>query len=286
MVLLWFYMVDKKDLLLVSLIIALSLSFMTNLGSYKSANAQTSSCYSGVIMPSSPNNAIPVILIHGYHEDYRVWSEWETLLKDNVPYCTVSFKGDDECGTATDHARELNKIVQRVKNITHQKQVNLVGHSKGGLDARVYLDQSQTLDVANLIMIGTPNGGSPLADFTTYYNFLNPWLYLSSFFCTPALYDLETDAWDTRVRENPHTSYYTIYGNWNPILPCRYRGSEGIGYTILYNFGHVPNDGIVPKWSVEELGNYTNLGYTFHCHTDLLSSQEYTLSKNLLISGR
>jgi pimeloyl-ACP methyl ester carboxylesterase len=293
MVLLWFYMVDKKDLLLVSLIIALSLSFMTNLGSYKSANAQTSSCYSGVIMPSSPNNAIPVILIHGYHEDYRVWSEWETLLKDNVPYCTVSFKGDDECGTATDHARELNKIVQRLKNITHQKQVNLVGHSKGGLDARVYLAENQTLDVANLIMIGTPNRGSPLADFIAYFISLIPWFDLSSFFCTPALYDWKTDAPDTRVTENPHTSYYTIYGNWNPLLPCGHGESEGIvypilnfiGYTIL-NFGHVPNDGIVPKWSVEQLNNYTNLGYTFHCHTDLLGGQEYNISKSVLISGR
>jgi len=259
---------------------------MTNLGSYKLANTQTSSCYSGVIMPSSPNNAVPVILIHGYYEDYRVWSEWEVLLNGSIPYCTVSFKGDDKCGTATDHAKELNEIVQTVKNITHQKQVNLVGHSKGGLDARVYLAERQTLDVANLIMIGTPNGGSPLADFITYFIILIPWFNLSSFFCTPALYDWKTDAPDTRVRENPHTSYYTIYGNWNPLLPCGYRGSEVIGYSILYNFGHVPNDGIVPKWSVEELNNYTNLGYTFHCHTDLLGSQEYNLSKNVLISGR
>jgi pimeloyl-ACP methyl ester carboxylesterase len=271
--------------LLVSLIIALSSSFMTNLGSYKLANAQTSSCYSVVIMPSSPNNAIPVILIHGYFEDYRVWSQWEGLLNGRVPYCTVTFKGDDKCGTATAHAEELNNIVQTVKNITHQKQVNLVGHSKGGLDARVYLAESHTLDVANLIMIGTPNGGSLLADLITYPIFSNPWFNLSSFFCTPALYDWETDAPDTRVRENPHTSYYTIYGNWNPLLPCGYRGSEVIGYTILYNFGHVPNDGIVPKWSVEKLNNYTNLGYTIHCHTDLLGSQEYNLSKSVLMPG-
>src|SRR5213593_2971818 len=186
-------MVDKKDLLLVSLIISLSSSFMTNLGSYKLANAQTSSCYSGVIMPSSPNSAIPVILIHGYYQNYTVWSQWEVLLKGSVPYCTVSFYRDDECGTATDHAKELNKIVQRVKNLTHQKQVNLVGHSKGGLDARVYLAENQTLDVANLIMIGTPNRGSPLADFIAYFISLIPWFDLSSFFCTPALYDWKTD---------------------------------------------------------------------------------------------
>jgi len=286
-------MVDEKDLLVVSLIIALSSSFMTNLGSYKLANAQNSSC-SEELMPSSPNNAIPVILIHGYYQDYSVWSEWEGLLKGSVPYCTVSFiRSNDKCGTATDHADELNEIVQGVKNITHQKQVNLVGHSKGGLDARVYLAKSQTHDVANLIMIGTPNGGSPLADFITSFISLIPSSNSSSFFCTPALYDWKTDAQATQVRENPHTSYYTIYGNWNPLLPCGHGGSEGIVYTILnfigytiLNFGHVPNDGIVPKWSVEDLNNYTNLGYTFHCHTDLLGSQEYNLSKSVLVSGR
>jgi hypothetical protein len=286
-------MVDKNELLLVSLIIALSLSLMTNLGSNKLANAQNSSCYSRVIMPSYPNNAIPVILIHGYSQNYCVWSEWEGLLKGSVPYCTVSFKDNDKCGTATKHADELEDIVLGVKNITHQKQVNLVGHSKGGLDARVYLAKNQTLDVANLIMIGTPNGGSPLSDYITTFISLIPSSNSSSFFCTPALYDWKTDAQATRVRENPHTSYHTIHGNWNPLLPCGHGGSKGIVYTILnfigytiLNFENVPNDGIVPKWSAEDLNNYTDLGYTFHCHTDLLGSQEYDLSKNVLISGR
>ena len=48
---------------------------------------------------------------------------------------------------------------------TGQDKVNIVGHSKGGLDARVYLADNITRnDVANLIMIGTPNAGSPIAD--------------------------------------------------------------------------------------------------------------------------
>ena len=44
-----------------------------------------------------------------------------------------------------------------VKDQSGQNKVNIVGHSKGGLDARMYLGNS-TQDVANLIMIGTPNG--------------------------------------------------------------------------------------------------------------------------------
>ena len=64
-----------------------------------------------------------------------------------------------------DHAKELGQIIKEVKMKTGQDKVNIVGHSKGGLDARVYLADNITRnDVANLIMIGTPNAGSPIAD--------------------------------------------------------------------------------------------------------------------------
>ena len=46
--------------------------------------------------------------------------------------------------------------------------MNIVGHSKGGLDARVYLSNG-THDVANLIMIGAPNAGSPSTQSSNSY---------------------------------------------------------------------------------------------------------------------
>ena len=59
--------------------------------------------------------------------------------------------------------KELSKIIGQIKEKIGQNKVNIVGHSKGGLDARVYLTNN-TKDVTNLIMIGTPNAGSPLAE--------------------------------------------------------------------------------------------------------------------------
>ena len=102
------------------------------------------------------------------------WSKWEPWLKhDGIPYCTVSFDSDDPCGRTIDHANELDTIVQTVKDFARENhimsnQVNIVGHSKGGLDARMYLAQTGTHDVANLVMIGTPNGGDTLADEASY----------------------------------------------------------------------------------------------------------------------
>jgi pimeloyl-ACP methyl ester carboxylesterase len=248
---------------------------------FNSATGQTSPCDNGTIIPSS-NNVLPVILIHGYNEDSGIWSQWAKLLEhDRIPFCIVSFhQSDDECGNAIDHANELAQIVQEVKSMTGQNQVNIVGHSKGGLDARVYLAQSGTHDVANLIMIGTPNGGDPLANEAASYS---PFLNFLNFYCTPALYDIEIGADDTNAQQNQNTNYYTIYGDWNPSLPCPLLAFENDGYTQLESMNAGNNDGIVPVSSVESLSNFTNLGHTDHCHTGLLANEEYDMTKSVLM---
>jgi triacylglycerol lipase len=103
-------------------------------------------------------------LIHGYLSDAAVWNKWQDLLKkDGIPAFPITFQqSDDKCGSTAEHAKELSKKIGEIKSETGQNRVNIVGHSKGGLDARVYL-ANRTPHVANLIMIGTPNAGSPLA---------------------------------------------------------------------------------------------------------------------------
>src|ERR671913_1123896 len=154
--------------------------------------------------PITNSTTLPVLLIHGHMEDATVWNKWVDLLKkDGISAVyPITFKqSDDKCGSAADHAKELSNIIGQIKKETGQNKVNIVGHSKGGLDARVYL-ANNTQDVANLIMIGTPNAGSPLAE--------------NNEVCAPAVYDLKPGAPDTKVKENQNTQYYTIAGDWNP----------------------------------------------------------------------
>lgn len=247
------------------------------------ANAQSSSCYNGVVTTSqttSDNNFLPVVLVHGYAEDSTVWNNWEIFFQNTgIPYCTVTFEyyeysqpSYDECGSSEDHAIELDRIIHNVKTIMHVDQVNIVGHSKGGLDARLYLHNSQTPDVANLIMIGTPNAGGPLADF-----------YASADPCKPAVFDLKTGAPVTHSGENANTGYHTIYGDWDPSLSCSYYWLNVGNYNYLYWRWHLPNDGIVPQWSVESKPYFNHLGSTTHCHQDLLGKEEYQLSEEILM---
>ena len=223
------------------------------------------------------NKPLPVLLIHGYGSDASVWSKWEDLLKkDGITFYPITFyKSDDKCGSAADHAKELNLQVQQILNnmtargSSSPKQVNIVGHSKGGLDARVFLANKAFTNnkaVANLIMIGILNAGPPLAQ--------------SSNICKPAVDDLKPGAADTKVGMNPNVKYYTIAGDWNPslVFNCP-QLLGGVGYSQLPK----PNDGLVPVSSVESQGYFHNLGHTSNCHSNLLSDKEYQLAKPILV---
>jgi uncharacterized alpha/beta hydrolase family protein len=50
--------------------------------------------------------------------------------------CIIMFQ---ECGFVEEHAMELNNIVNRILHNMGSEKVNIVAHSKGGLDARWYI---------------------------------------------------------------------------------------------------------------------------------------------------
>jgi hypothetical protein len=244
-----------------------------------------------------------VLLIHGYYEGPGVWTQWLNYLhSDGITAAkAVHFGNDDQCGSSASHAEKLIGIVNKFKHDTGADKINIVAHSKGGLDARLYLanDLSNT-DVANLIMIGTPNHGSPLAWGTSLINpsTVNPFLLpiLERFFCLPAASDLEPGTEATLSVPNENTNYSTIAGSWTPDpyplinvfyppfdttcpqslwLPMERWGSD---FIILEQ-----DDGLVPLSSAAP-EEFTNLGVSDHCHTDLLfEPQEYELARQILL---
>jgi pimeloyl-ACP methyl ester carboxylesterase len=207
----------------------------------------------------SGNSSSPVLLVHGLGEDASMWKKWEELFSnDGIQYHTITFQeSDDKCGTAIAHGVELGKRVDEILTSSPTGQVNIVGHSKGGIDARVYLANG-TQSVANLIMIGTPNNGTPMAERTSI--------------CAPAVWDMLPEANATKVGSNPNTRYYTIAGDWakqvggNPIIPG-------------------PDDGLVPISSAESGPNFQSLGRTEHAHQELLGEEEYNLARDVLLGG-
>jgi hypothetical protein len=130
------------------------------------------------------------------------------------------------------------------------------------LDARVYLNDSGRHDVANLIVIGTPNGGDRLVIQQAAMH--PPYTDLLNLCRRPALDDLRIGADDTHSVEKHHTRYSTIFGDWNPLLTCPLLADENVNYGKLINMGAGSND---------------------HCHTGLLTQNEYDKSREILSSA-
>ncbi|HEY1248048.1 MAG TPA: hypothetical protein VGE97_03570, partial [Nitrososphaera sp.] len=172
---------------------------------------------------------------------------------------------NDECGSVAEHAIELNNIVNKILHDTGSNMVNIVAHSKGGLDARSYIAHSTVDKVANLIMIGTPNSGSPAA-----------WVDITG--CPfGSDRDLFPGSTATEVVDKPQsTHYYAIAGNWIPDM-CL----SGAVWISVPDGGNcfIPgkDDYLVPVYSAESSPryHYTQLGQPVpYIHFDLLEHRD------------
>jgi pimeloyl-ACP methyl ester carboxylesterase len=228
---------------------------------------------------------LPVLLIHG-------WSDWIDELNSTGIYAEAVTFGEDDpeydaCGRSADHATDLKQIVEDFKSRTHAEKINLVAHSKGGLDARVYLANNlANEDVANLIIIGTPNRGSPVAD-----HFVGQGIIV----CAPAVYDLLSDSNATMVSANPNTDYHTIASDWVSeyafLAPFLTYDTNCPASTVIFQkwvrdqLIDGPDDGMVPLRSDDPGGQiFNSLGHTDNCHTNLFTQEELDKAISILKS--
>lgn len=228
------------------------------------------------LVSAQPNGSdnLPILLIHGYGETDDIWNMWiEWLYEDNfLDIYPITFT-NDRCGSSEQHAYELENKVDTILNETGKEKVNIITHSKGGLDARWYISYSSIDKVANLIMIGTPNAGSPSA-----------WLDLTG--CPfGSDFDLFPGSAATNVSDRPEsTNYYTIAGNWMPENRCP------IGWLWIVDGGSCfipgPDDKLVPVYSVNSSTDYIPLASPLpYDHFELINQKEvYDLTVPILES--
>jgi uncharacterized alpha/beta hydrolase family protein len=258
--------------------------------------------YFSLAYSQNENRPLPVLLIHGYKSGPEVWNQWlPELQEDGIRAKAVRFSIDDDCGSSKSHAQQLEKIVRDFKAETRSDKINIVAHSKGGLDARLYLSNNPSSDdVSKLIMIGTPNLGSPAATLAKYnaaivmmfYPMMYP--YLTEFFCLPALNDLVEGSEVSVVGINENTDYYTIAGIWTPRPYLTFFDQNDSNcpqsswlplqrWTGDYIVGG-EDDGIVPLSSAASR-QFENIGVTDNYHTNLFElDEEYGIIKEKLLS--
>lgn len=114
----------------------------------------------------------PIILVHGIilkdNIFFKSFGKIGKILKKNG--YSVSTAPTDGFGTIENNAAQLKEYVEKVLEKEHAEKVNLIAHSKGGLDS-VQMIQSLGMEdkVASLTTLCTPHLGSPIASYILRY---------------------------------------------------------------------------------------------------------------------
>ncbi len=109
----------------------------------------------------------PIVMVHGagFRDDSPIgyWGRLPAYLTGEG--ATIFYGGQDAWGCIEDNARRLQERVHEVLAETGASKVNLLAHSKGGLDSRYMihaLDMGPS--VASLTTFATPHHGSRTLD--------------------------------------------------------------------------------------------------------------------------
>ena len=127
--------------------------------------------------PASTNRAQDgVVLLHGISRTARSFGKMETALV-GAGFVTLNLDYASRRKPLAALAEDIRPAIEGfAKNI--DGAIHFVGHSMGGLLARVFLAKYRPERLGRVVMLGTPNGGSEIADglknFPPYRAFFGP----------------------------------------------------------------------------------------------------------------
>ena len=108
----------------------------------------------------------PVVLVHGMMvKDFSLWPAFrgitDFLRNQNV---TVYVSNQDGVGAIGTNAVQLKEEILKILQKENCEKVNIIAHSKGGVDARYMISQLNMAEhVASLTTLSTPHHGSGLS---------------------------------------------------------------------------------------------------------------------------
>lgn len=149
------------------------------------------------------NTKYPIVLVHGVGlKEYKIFKAFGKIEKKLIYNgFDVSTATTDAFGTIENNAEQLKKFVDDLLVKKDAEKVNVIAHSKGGLDTRYMIDRlGMSSKVASVTFLCTPHKGSRIA--TKLYDLPKPIKGFISF-CL--------------------TSFYKLFGDENPqvLEVCR-----------------------------------------------------------------
>lgn len=110
----------------------------------------------------------PILLVHGvFFRDFKYFNYWGRIPEQLEQNGAQLYYGNHESAAPVEvSARELTARIKQIVKETGCEKVNIIAHSKGGLDCRYAISQCGAAPyVASLTTINTPHRGCEFADY-------------------------------------------------------------------------------------------------------------------------
>ncbi len=224
----------------------------------------------------------PIVLVHGLAvKDFKIFRAFgkieKTLQEEGYRVYTAEIDG---FGTVENNAAQLKSYIEGILGTEKVEKVNLIAHSKGGLDAKYMVQHLDMEDkVASLTTLCTPHKGASLA--TKLLKMPKFLLYIIAFFINfwyRIFGDKRPDALKAcqQLQVTPHVETVALHisekvycQSYSSVLD---KGREDfvmdVPLMLLKKFDERPSDGLV---SVES-AQFAN--YKGHCMEESVSHSE------------
>jgi len=108
----------------------------------------------------------PLLMVHGvFFRDWKYFNYWGRIPKELTDNGAQIFYGNHNSALPVEQAgQELKTRIEEIMRETSSEKVNIIAHSKGGLDARYAIScLGMDAHVASLTTVNTPHRGTPIA---------------------------------------------------------------------------------------------------------------------------
>jgi triacylglycerol lipase len=216
----------------------------------------------------------PVVLAHGIAmrdrgTAYVPWGRIPRILRENG--VEIYFGNTDAWGSIESNAELLKATVDKILEETGKEKINIIAHSKGGLDSRYMIWKYNYGDkVASLTTISTPHHGAVVADLilnlksvhtkaakktledlSRLYNDVYPDIYTAGYNLTTT----NMNEFNKTVTMDDKVYYQSIYSVMN-------NAKDDLLFASSYNYIKKEigeNDGLVSEYSARWGYNITKI---------------------------